>query len=142
MSVAKNLNEELEKLGITEELELTKELAKKLFDEEDVDYYEEDLDSREIKTMYDTYKGFGDYSHMVIKAEDFKRFVEDTCKEFAQCLPDKFDEYFNTSKLEEDIWEWPVCLRQAQEFIDNAGGHVDYIKKWIPTNTDCYIIEL
>lgn len=120
--------------------DLNEDIARKNLEANDYDI--ENIEKRELRTMYDTYTYYGDVSCGVIKAEDFKKFITDTCNEFAQQLPDKFDRYFDVEALEKDVWEWPVCLRQAQDFIDERGEHVDIIEKWIPVDDDCYVIEI
>ena len=120
--------------------DLNEDIARKNLEANDYDI--ENIEKRELRTMYDTYTYYGDVSCGVIKAEDFEKFITDTCNEFAQQLPDKFDRYFDVEALEKDVWEWPVCLRQAQDFIDERGEHVDIIEKWIPADDDCYVIEI
>lgn len=119
---------------LEEETELTLEEAQRILDESyGIDA--EDVREMEIYTMYNTYKGFGDGYTMLIKDEDFHNFVKETCDEFAQCLPDKFDVYFNSKELYEDIMGIggrgsadKVALEQAQEFMERNGRDVCLVK--------------
>lgn len=136
---AKEILEHLQKFN--EEGELTLEKAKEILEKEDlIEDYE--VKPIEFKTMYNDYKVFGTDYNAVISSKDFDQFVKDTCNEFAQCLPDKFDRYVNIDAMIEDIQEWPVVLYQAQRFMEEQGREVSSITKITPTYDNCYILEL
>lgn len=119
---------------LEEETELTLGEAQRILDE----YYyidAEDVREMEIYTMYNTYKGYGDGYTMLIKDTDFHDFVKETCREFTQCLPDSFEDYFDYEALYKEIMGIgirgsadKVALQQAQEFIENSGRDVCLVK--------------
>lgn len=118
---------------------------KELFDKNDLesDY----VRPQEIKTKYNTFNCYGDYSVVMMKNEDWEQFKKDMCYEFAQALPDKFDVYFNEEALLKDINEsgWGLTLLgQIQEFLEQQGKDVVSIRKYSPEvySGEYMIIEL
>lgn len=115
---------------------------KDLFEKNDLD--SDYVKSFEIKTSYNTFTVYGDAFRALIKYEDWEQFKKDMCDEFAQCLPDKFDEYFNTAKLLEDINEsgWgKTILGQTQSFIKQSNRDVFIIDDYEPIMySDDYIL--
>jgi hypothetical protein len=131
-----DLNNFKEELSLIKEeneiLNLDLQKAIEIFEQEDLD--SDYVKPMEVKTMYNTFKCFGDYSHVLMSGEDFEQFKKDMCNEFAQCLPDKFDEYVDVDKMLKDIDDgWSVVLYQVQDFIEQQGRNVFSIKKYEPT---------
>lgn len=132
----------LEKLSIYEDGDLTLEKAKEILEKEGFDA--DDVKEMTLTTMYNDYPCFGDGYTALIKAEDFQKFIKDTCEEFAQCLPDKFDGYFDTKAMYEDIVDrgWKAVLFQAQRYMEDLGRDITSVKKYDWSYSDCYLVEL
>lgn len=139
----KKLNETL---ALFEDKGLTLEQAIQIFADEDK-LESEEVKPMKLKTMYDEYECFGDdLNYAVINGDIFHKFIKDMCDEFVQGLPDKFDQYFDTKAMYDDIVNkgWQVVLIQAQRYLENLGtDDFTSIKKFEPTFGDnVYIVEL
>ena len=139
----KKLNETL---ALFEDKELTLEQAIQIFADEDI-LEAEEVEPMKLKTKYGEYDCFGDgWHYAVINGDIFHKFIQDMCREFAQCLPDKFDRYFDTAAMYEDIVNrgWHGVLYQAQGYLDNLDkDDFTLIKKFETTFGDnVYIVEL
>lgn len=127
-----NLDRFKEKLHNIKEDDSELSKVKELFEKNDLD--SDFVRSTEIKTAYNTFNCYGDYSVVMMKNEDWEQFKKDMCAEFVQCLPDKFDDYFNQEALLEDIngrWGLTV-LGQTQQFIKEHDRDVVMIEKFEP----------
>lgn len=124
---------------------LSVEKAVEILDKEGLDASEFEYDpirEIELKTIYDTYRCYGNYDYAIISAEEYKRYLKDLAEEFVQQLPDKFDIYFDTEALAKDMLDNVAVLVQTQKFIEDRGETVTSITKVAPTFNDCYLLEI
>lgn len=119
--ILNKLNEQTEVLTKETVIEIIKAITF-----EEPEFSDEDLKEYTFNTMYNEYKAYGfDTYQMVMPYGDYQNYLKDIANEFAQCLPDKFEYYFNTDELYQDMLKMPVCLYQSIQFI-NKNSDEDY----------------
>lgn len=119
--ILNKLNEQTEVLTKETVIEIIKAITF-----EEPEFSDEDLKEYSFNTMYNEYKAYGFDTHeMVMPYGDYQNYLKDVANEFAQCLPDKFEYYFNTDELYQDMLKMPVCLYQSIQFI-NKNSDEDY----------------
>ena len=62
---------------------------------------DEEIRTYTIRTMYNDYTGYGlTYDDLIlVPFGDWKSYLKDVSNEFAQSLPDGFEDFFNTEEL-------------------------------------------
>lgn len=133
------INELLNKLTLTEE-ELTEDKIKAILYDANIEL--DNINSCPLHTMYGDYSCYGDGYTRVIAEVDFNQYVNDLCAEFAQCLPDKFDSYFDSGAMANDINSGTFAvLQQAQGFMKDLGKDVDVVNKVIAHIDDYLVLD-
>ena len=90
---------------------------------------DEEIRTYTIRTMYNDYTGYGlTYDDLIlVPFGDWKSYLKDVSNEFAQSLPDGFEDFFNTEELFNYMLKDSYYLVQSINRI-NEISETDYEK--------------
>ena len=88
---------------------------------------EEQIKTHVLKTMYNDYTGYGlEYDDLIlVPFGDWKSYLKDVANEFAQCLPDGFEDFVDVESLFNYMLKDTYYLVQAINMI-NKTSEEDY----------------
>ena len=88
---------------------------------------DEQIKTHVLKTMYNDYTGYGlEYDDLIlVPFGDWKSYLKDVANEFAQCLPDGFEDFVDVESLFNYMLEDTYYLVQAINMI-NKTSEEDY----------------
>ena len=88
---------------------------------------DEQIKTHVLKTMYNDYTGYGlEYDDLIlVPFGDWKSYLKDVANEFAQCLPDGFEDFVDVESLFNYMLKDTYYLVQAINMI-NKTSEEDY----------------
>ena len=88
---------------------------------------DEQIKTHVLKTMYNNYTGYGlEYDDLIlVPFGDWKSYLKDVANEFAQCLPDGFEDFVDVESLFNYMLKDTYYLVQAINMI-NKTSEEDY----------------